>query len=210
MGTLTNGAFGHLNGRVGNLISYTLKGKNVMRTVGYSSKSPSLAKLANYQKMTVVNAFLKPLLPFINLGFSFAVEGTDRNQHNEAVSYNKKHAMQGTYPEIHMDYSKAMLSKGELAPAVNPVVLKTQEGLAFSWDFNGNTDWAIWQDRAMLLLYFTDEMQAKYVLSGARRQEARDFIALSTADLQRPMQAYIAFMAYDLQSVSDSVWLGGI
>ncbi|MEJ2882621.1 DUF6266 family protein [Pedobacter sp. GR22-6] len=210
MGILKNGAFGHLNGRVGNLVSYTSKGKNVTRTIGHSDKAPSPAKLANYQKMAVVNAFLKPVLPFINLGFFFAVQGTDRNQHNEAVSYNKKHAMQGSYPDIHMDYSKAMLSMGTLAPAIQPKVTKTEAGIRFNWDFDESTDWGTWQDRAMLLLYFTDEMEAKYVLSGARRREAQDFIALPSRDLQRPMQCYVAFVASDLKNVSDSVWAGGI
>ncbi|WP_169304376.1 DUF6266 family protein [Pedobacter frigoris] len=36
-----------------------------------------------------------------------------RNQHNEAVSYNKRFALQGEYPDIAMDFSKALVSKGE-------------------------------------------------------------------------------------------------
>ncbi|TKC04277.1 DUF6266 family protein [Pedobacter frigoris] len=207
MGTLDNGAFGHLRGKVGNLVSYTLNGKNVVRELGQTAKPPTRPKLANYQKMAVVNAFLKPILPLINLGFAFAVQRTDRNQHNEAVSYNKRFALQGEYPDIEMDYSKALVSKGELPPAQSPAISKLPNGVEFTWQIPADMTYADLYNRAMLLLYFPESKTAIFDLSGARRSELRDFIPLEPAQLTQTIHAYIAFAGDDRLSVSDSVWI---
>jgi hypothetical protein len=214
MGTLDNGPFGHLNGRVGNLVSYTLKGKNVVRVAGKSAKPPTLAKLANYQRMKVVNAFLKPMLAFLNLGFAKAVEDTDRNPYNEAVSFNKKYALQGVYPNINMDYSKALVSKGDLPPAVSPAVNILSNGIEFTWEMQSNISQQCLNNRVMLVVYFPEGLDATGIpkaameLSGTRRHECRDFIVLSAKELAKPFQAYIAFIADDRLNVSDSVWVG--
>lgn len=213
MGTLNNGPFGHLNGRVGNLVSYTLKGKNVVRSAGKSAKPPTLAKLANYQRMKVVNEFLKPMLAFLNPGFAKAVEDTDRNPYNEAVSFNKKYALQGVYPNISMDYGKAMVSKGDLPPAVSPVFHILPDGIEFTWEMQGDIAPQCLNNRAMLVVYFPEGVdvtgipKAAIELSGARRHELRNFMALSAKQLTKPFQAYIAFIADDRWNVSDSVWV---
>ncbi|WP_285060087.1 DUF6266 family protein [Pedobacter ginsengisoli] len=214
MGTLNNGPFGHLNGRVGNLVSYTLKGKNVVRAAGKSTKPPTLARLANYQRMKVVNAFLKPMLAFLNLGFAKAVEDTDRNPYNEAVSFNKKYALQGAYPNINMDYSKAMVSKGDLPPALSPALNVLSNGIEFSWEMQSNIAPQCLNNRVMLVIYFPEGVDATGIpkaameLSGTRRHECRDFMALSAKELAKPFQAYIAFIADDRLNVSNSVWVG--
>ncbi|TKC02935.1 DUF6266 family protein [Pedobacter frigoris] len=207
MGTLDNGAFGHLRGKVGNLVSYTLNGKNVVRELGETTKPPTKPKLANYQKMAVVNAFLKPILPFIKLGFAFAIQGTDHNQHNEAVSYNKRFALQGEYPNIEMDYSKALLSKGNLPPALLPATNKLPNGVEFTWQVPADMTYAELCNRAMLLLYFPESKTALFDLSGARRSERRDFFPLEPEHLAQIIHAYIAFVGDDRLSVSDSTWI---
>jgi len=204
MGSLNNGPFGHLTGRVGNLVGYTLNGKNVVRQVGQITKPPSEPKLANYQKMAVVNAFLKPILPVINLGFALEVQGTVRNQHNEAVSYNKKNALQGEYPNIEMDYSKVLISKGNLPPALAPATNILSDGIEFTWEVPPGMCYSDLDNRAMLLLYYPQNQTAIARLSAARRSELRDFIALTPADLAQQVHAYIAFVADDRMNVSDS------
>jgi hypothetical protein len=64
--------------------------------------------------MKVVNEILKPSIHAIRAGFRLAVAGTDRNEYNEAVSYNKKNALQGVYPNISLDYTKVLMSMGTL------------------------------------------------------------------------------------------------
>ncbi len=209
MGSLNDGPYGGLSGKVGNLVYYNLKGKNVVRKVGYSSKPPTPAKLANYQKMKVVNEFLRPILGFINVGFELAVAGTLKNPHNEALSYNKKFAMQGEYPNISMDYPKALVSMGDLEPAENAAVALHPDGIEFTWYMPADIEWNRKNDRAMLLLYFPDDNSCISVLIGATRAACRDFISLAPAYLTKPVQAYMAFASADRKSMSNSVWVEG-
>lgn len=206
MGSIDNGIFGAFKGKIGNLVSYNLKGKHVVRIIGRSTKPPTEGQLAEYQKMTVVNAFLKPILGFINSGFSFAVEGSTKNPYNEALSYNKKNALQGQYPDITLDYTKAMVSTGLLEPPFFPTVNLIANGIEFTWQVSSNVDWGIKNDRAMLLVFFPQKNEAIYILSGARRADGRDVIPLNPDQLNQSMACYISFMADDRKSVSNSVW----
>lgn len=212
MGKLEGGAFGHVSGKIGNLVSYTLNGRNIVRKIGRQTKPRTNAQLAVWQKLKLVNHFLNPIIGFINVGFSFAAEETGKHPHNEALSYNNKNAITGEYPNLSIDYSKAMVSMGLLPPAVNPVVNKMENGVEFTWEVDANMDWNLKNDRAMLLLYFPrpDEADAIYFLSGAKRSEGRDFIELPPAKINADMQCYIAFYPDDKQSVSNSVWAGAL
>lgn len=208
MGKLEGGAFGHVSGKIGNLVSYTLNGKNIVRKIGRQTKPRTDAQLAVWQKLKLVNQFLNPVLGYINVGFSFAAEEKGRHAHNEALSYNNKNAITGEYPNLSIDYSKAMVSIGTLTPALNPLVNRLENGVEFKWDVSDNMDWNLKNDRTMLLLYFPQSADAIYFLSGAKRSEGRDFISLAPVNLNAEMQCYIAFYADDKQSASNSVWAG--
>lgn len=62
------------------------------------------------------------------------VEGTDKSAHNEALSYNKLHAINGEFHEQTFDYTKALVSAGTLEPALNPTFSKKQKPV---WCFLG-------------------------------------------------------------------------
>lgn len=178
MGKLDNGAYGHVSGKIGNLVSYTLNGTNVIRKIGRSAKPPTNAQRAVQQKLRLVNEFLNPIFGFIKVGFSFAAEEIKKYPHNVALSYNIKNAITGEYPNLSIDYSKAMLSMGTLTPAINPVASKLENGVKFTWEVSNDMAWKSKNDTAMLLLYFPDSSNAIYFLSGAKRAEGRDFIEL--------------------------------
>jgi hypothetical protein len=57
MGKLKNGAFGHLTGRIGNLICYTLNGQNITREIGTITKAPTEKKLATYDRTMLLLYF---------------------------------------------------------------------------------------------------------------------------------------------------------
>ncbi|WP_157262405.1 DUF6266 family protein [Pedobacter sp. PACM 27299] len=79
--------------------------------------------------MSVTKGLLKPMADFINVSFKLEAEGTVKNPHNLATSYNKKHALTGQYPDIKVDYSKVILSKGSLEMAQDLKLSKGRKGL---------------------------------------------------------------------------------
>src|SRR5688572_11454417 len=118
MGKLDNGAYGHVSGKIGNLVSYTLNGTNVIRKIGRSTKPPTNAQRAVQQKLKTVHKFQKPIFEFNKEGLSLAAKDTKKYPHNMALSYNIQNAMTGEYPNLSGDYSKAIVSMGTLSPAI--------------------------------------------------------------------------------------------
>lgn len=207
MGKLVGGPFGMLHGRVGNLVAYVLNGENIMRKIGKSSKPLTPARRANCEKMTVVNGFLQPALPFIQLGFRFETAGTNRNAYNEAVSYNKMNALQGAYPDISIDYSKVLLSKGELPAAKQVQIEKTEHGIAFTWDTSDISSQRR-HDRTMLLVSFPELGLVSYHPSGSKRIEGKDLLYFDQGYKEEHMEVYISFVNAEGTQVSDSVYAG--
>jgi hypothetical protein len=62
----------------------------------------------------------------------------------------------------------------------------------------------------MMMAYFPEEESAFYQTSGARRIAGQDLLPLPASVLDKRMELYIAFVADDRLSVSDSVYLGRI
>jgi len=212
MGKLINGIFGGFQGRIGNLVGYTLKGKYIVRKIGRSTKPLTPGRKSNCQKMTVVNEILSPSLAVIRAGFRLAVAGTDKNEYNEAVSYNKKNAIQGEYPNISLDYTKVLVSMGDLPVAVNPVINQTAKAdeIEFNWEVAADLPIQRYNDRAMLMVYFPELKLTFYHLSGSKRVEGKDILRIDSDYAGERMEAYISFVKDDGQRVSNSVYAGSL
>ncbi|MCX2452563.1 DUF6266 family protein [Pedobacter sp. PLR] len=210
MGTFQNGLFGGFKGRIGNLVGYELNGKNVIRTIGHSNKPLSPARKINCDRMTIVNHFLRPIKTFIKSGFRLKVVGTDRNFYNEAVSYNKKHAVSGEFPNAQLDYPKVMLSMGTLLKAEKPQIQLIGTEIEFSWEVPADLPWRNRTDRAMVLLYWPDQHQHTHCLSGSHRMDGKHRIQIAPDLANQRVEAYISFISDDATEISDSVYAGSI
>ncbi|MCX2453861.1 DUF6266 family protein, partial [Pedobacter sp. PLR] len=161
-------------------------------------------------RMTIVNNFLRPIQSFIKPGFRLKVVGTDRNYYNEAVSYNKKHAISGEFPNAQLDYPKAMLSMGTLLKVEKPQIQLIGTAIEFSWGVPADLPWRNLNDRAMVLLYWPDQHQHTHCLSGSHRKDGKHSIQISPDLANQRVEAYISFINDDASEISDSVYAGSI
>ena len=210
MGKLINGIFGGFHGRIGNLVGYTLKGKYIIRKIGRSTKPLTPGRKANCQKMTIVNEILSPSLDVIRAGFRLAVAGTDKNEYNEAVSYNKKNAIQGTYPNISLDYTRVLMSMGTLPVAIHPTISQTDDKVTFNWEVTEDQKYQYANDRAMLVVYFPDLKVSRCDLIGSRRIEGVHTLNIDPGYVNERMEAYISFVKDNGREVSDSAYAGAL
>jgi hypothetical protein len=210
MAILKNGIAGHYSGKMGNLVFYTLNGKQVSRTIGKITKAPTERQLKNRMEMKVVNQFLKFITEFINVGFQLKAKGTVKTPYNLAVSYNKVNAVKGLYPDMEMDYERVQLTAGNLPGAMEPAVLPTAAGLAFTWLCPDNMNWAAPADQVMLLVYFPRLAEAVYVLYGTKRAECQTVLHLRPELLGEYMEVYISFISNDRKRIAGSTYLGSI
>ena len=208
MGIMKNGPHGPVYGKVGNLVTYRVLNRDVVRMVGKINKAPSVKQLACRQQLAVVIQFLKPIVEFINLGFMVEAAKVERYAHNMAVSYNKRHGLMGEYPDVSVDYRKVLVAKGSLPMAVDAAVSTVPDGLRFSWATGSWMDFTERRHHAMLMAYFPDLGKAVYSLNGAARYEGTDVLYLPDDLKGAYMETYLSFTAVGSNEVADSVYLG--
>ncbi|MBB5436909.1 hypothetical protein HDC92_000573 [Pedobacter sp. AK017] len=208
MGTLRNGIAGNYRGKIGNLIFYEVKGRQVVRTVGKSTVPPTPAQLQNRNEMEAVVSFLRPLKELISIGFNIKAKGTSCTPYNMAVSYNKIHAVKGAYPNVTVAYEKVLVTEGKIREADDPMVELKPEGLRFSWFCPAHLEWPRPNDQVILLAYFPKLEKAEYLLYGPSRMSGVANLPLSPDLLNAYMEVYISFIALDRKQIANSCYLG--
>ncbi|ALL04528.1 hypothetical protein AQ505_02875 [Pedobacter sp. PACM 27299] len=203
------GPFGRPSGKIGNVVFYELNGQIVGRGIGKAGK-PSKKQLANRQAMSATMDFLKPMTDFINVSFKSEAEGSLKNPHNLATSYNKKNALTGEYPNIRVDYTKAILSKGQLESANQLKISKGENGLHLSWDSsvaeNGEND-----DLLMVMISHPGRKRASSYLNAARRVEGICYLPLAKDwMMEEQMEIYVCFKSANGKLISDSTYVGNL
>lgn len=132
------------------------------------------------------------------------------NTYNKAISYNKINAMQGKFPNIKLNYNKALVSMGNLPIAINAKVRKTANGVEFTWENEEGLPVNCKNDQVMLLISLPDEKDSVVKLSTAFRSAGKDSIKLYKKHLNQRIEAFIAFRSDDRKSISNSVYCGSL
>ena len=210
MGKLTNGAFGPLTGKVGNMVSYMLNGQNITRMNGKSKKPFTIPQKNNLLQMKVINKVLQDMRGFLRAGFGPACKDTVCNFQNLAVKHNKPQALTGYYPEVAVDFSKLLVSYGNVPQPVDAKAELVPEGLKFTWDVTNQSFSPSSIDQVMMLAYFPERGTMAFNTSGAKRDTGFDLLPLNALQKNYIMEVYIAFRADDRNDVSESLYLGRI
>ena len=209
MAILKNGIFGAANGKIANVVTYTLKGQEIVKSIGINKKAPTEKQLNNKLQMKVIMDFFDGMDTLLQTGFNPKAKGTTKNFHNLAIFYNKPNALKGFYPEVQVDYSKIIISAGDLPQPVNPTVESIEAGLKFSWETQDIT-WPYNQDQVMLLAYAPARKEHVFISSGARRMEGKAILEIIPGMRNQVLEVYISFVSDDRQSVADSLYLGQV
>lgn len=209
MGRLKKGIFGAVVGKIGNVVTYELNGQNVIRTIGENKTPPTAKQLNNKLQMKLIMGFFEGMDVLIETGFNPKAHGTSMNFHNMAIYHNKPNALKGFYPDTAIDFSKIIISIGDLPQPVNPLVIRVETGLKFSWDVEGLT-WPGNTDQVMLLAYAPAIEKYQFINSGARRAEGQAVLELNEEMISQLLEVYISFVSDDRKSVADSLYLGQV
>lgn len=210
MGKAKNGIFGPINGKVANVVFYTSKGIDIIRSIGDRGIfKPTAALQANNNNFGIMVKFLKKVKPFIKEGFRQKAAGTVYSYHNLAASYNLKNAMHNNAGKPEILFDKLLLSSGNCLNANSPAIELLPEGLEFKWDV-ADLPYPASQDRAMMLVYFPEIDECVMNTDAAKRIEGRDILPLQPAYCSQHMEVYLAFKASGHDDVSTSQYLGRI
>lgn len=207
MGFITEITLGKPNGKIGDLVFYTLNGKSVCRRIGKKGPQSPL-QLANCQRMAVTMKLLSPMVKFINFGYGIQAKGTDKNAHNLATAYHKKYALKGVYPNIKVDYSKVIISQGERSQITDVELKIVETGLQFNWDPKNKYKSEEYDDQVMIMVCYPKSKKADQYLNAARRSDGAHFIKMDPDALLEPIAVYMSLKSADGSQISDSMYLG--
>jgi hypothetical protein len=210
MGKAKNGLYGPITGKVSNLVWFRRYGQDYVRTKGVRTAPLSTLQKANCSDMSVLMNFFKNIKPFLKTGFANQGIGTTLNYHNIATAYNKTHAIHLIDGKVEIDFAQVLLSAGRVSEPEDAAVLLSDKGLEFTWNYDETRDWESRKDQAMLMAYFPESNEARYMTSSARRADGKDLLALHASYLNTRMEVYLAFITDDRTDVSMSVYLGRI
>lgn len=210
MATFKQGINGGFTGKVGSVIGYQLRGQWVMKALPKSN--PKKKKATAQQKacrsaFSKMQHFLQPLIPFIRVGFNLESILRMMTAHNAAKSYNMLHALDA-HGDI--DCAKVCLTFGNLLGAENPMVLKDDMGLHFSWGNNAGDKWIRETDQVMVMVYNVKNQQVYFKLSGARRSDQRESIEIPALEKGNELHTWISFISDDRRQIAMSSYTGAV
>ena len=170
MGKIGRGILGGVSGKVANIVGARWKGIDYIRAKPQSVANPRTQLQVNQRtKFALVLRFLQPNLNFIKIGYkNFSVK---KSQFNSAMSYILNNAIVGDYPNYLIDYAAALLSRGNLATALNPSFGLNPGEVKFVWEDNSAVGNALATDKVMVLVYNTLKGESVYITEGATRAD---------------------------------------
>jgi len=210
MAIIPQGITGPFIGKVGAVVGYVSRGKAIMRGRPDISKSrkPSLLQRQQHAKFSLINKFLGPIIPFLNE--TKKTVDIDLTGYNKAFSYNVKNAIAGTFPDLIIDYSMVLLSRGDLPNVRSAEAELLSPGqITCKWTDNSGTGLTRPDDKAFLAVYCPEINQWIYELNLTPRSAGSHIfnVALFSG---RTVQIYLGFLSSDEKEVSDSLYVGGL
>ena len=210
MGTIKNGITGGFSGKVGNVIGSNWKGIDYMRSRATSVSQPNTpAQLDQRARFGTVGKFLRPLIPFLRIGFKN--QAVKMSAFNAALAYNLKNAISGVYPAYAIDYANALISEGYLPEALNPTAVSAVAGkIAFTWEDNSTDAEALAADKVILVVYNPVKKRAVNVVGGNTRSSGTQTITLPASFSGDEVQCFIGFQTANQSVLSNSQFVIGL
>ena len=205
MARLKNGLIGGVTGKIGNVIISSRYGKEYVKSAPDKVKNPKTKEQVKQRsKFSVTMAFLKTMTTFIRVGFQNASEDR-RTPTNAASSYIMKNAFTNDAGNLELDYSKVLVSMGDLDTSEIINSEFKDRGFTVYWDkgFKGN---AKDNDQAMLLAHNSNLGESIYDIGVGKRSHGSAKIVLPNNWNNHDIHIYLAFRSADGMKVSNSVY----
>lgn len=198
------------SGKHGNTIfSQQKDGTTIARQVPVASQKPPTVKtLSTLGDTAICSGFLNPIKEFAQVGYELQCKIEKRNYYNSISSYVRLNAFTSVYPNRRIDFSKVLVTKGQMQLPEDATVTLTEFGLAFTWNTETEAKGIHYSDQVMMLAYFPELEKAKYMTAGAQRHQGKDLLVLNGIPHGHIAEIYISFISDNRKSISDSVYLG--
>lgn len=207
MGIISKGILGGFSGTVGTVIGGSWKGIEYMRSQPSARKTNfTQPQLEQQAKFALTVKFLQPVTGLLSVSFrDYAVK---MSGFNNAMRYTLDNAITGSYPSYTVNYSMALVSRGDLPNALAPVASATVAGqVNFAWTDNTGMGKAAATDKAILVMYCPARQQSIYTLAGPDRSIGTAVLPVSGFSGEQ-VQTYLGFISEDGRRIASSIFTG--
>src|SRR5690606_3357503 len=117
----------------------------------------------------------------------------------------------GQTPNLEIDYSMVLLSRGDLVGAKSVLVSSTTSGqLDIAWQDNSGQAKAKPEDRLIVAVFLPALVQATYLIGGAERQDESFAYDLPADFSGETAEVYISWVSADMKEVATSAYAGSV
>ena len=206
MASFKDSFFSKLSGKVGNVNTYILNGKQVVRANPIPNDPKTPKQLAHRMKFALVNKGLSPLNRSIKLGHR-----GDTNAYRSLVGKAYREAIVGEYPNFALDYSKIKIAEGKLQlPAEIKLELDDENrAVNFTWEAKIATSQnpAKANDQINIVAFNAKENIVDSFSGVAIRSDGKASITLPRGWNLEDTHFWVYFSSFSLQMNSGSVYV---
>jgi hypothetical protein len=207
MGTIKKGILGAFSGKVGNVVGASWKGIAYMRSLPASVKNPrSLGQRMQRSKFSIALQLIQPITALVRLGWK--LYANSQSAFNAAMSYAVFNAITGDYPDYETDFSKLLISRGNMAGALNAAAVEETGVIKITWDDNSGNGFAEATDIALIAVLNPVKGEAISITNGATRSAGAHDVTCPNDWDDDKVHVYLGFISENGKEVANSVYLG--
>jgi hypothetical protein len=210
MARFGKGILDSFSGTVGPVVGSSWKGIDYMRSKPKKRKG----KRKGTEKQTEHRKRFAFGIKFLNtmkdlFDVSFKRYGNEMTSTNNALSHFLSTAVTGVSPNLQIDYTQVLVSKGSLPTAKTPAVTAGAGKLTFTWADNSGTGKGKDTDKALLVAFCEELDQCLFVLGPATRNTLS--ATLDVAEFSgKEVQTWLAFIAADDKDAAPGLYTGTV
>lgn len=211
MGKYNQGILGAFSGKIGTVVGSSWRGIKYMRSLAAKrgNANASEKQLEQQARFTLITTFLKPVKPLLEIGFkNYAIGKTG---YNSAHSYNLKNALSGITPNLEIDYSMVVVSRGDLPAAKDVSAASVTAGkLDLAWVDNTGKGKAKANDQLIVVVFCPALADAVYSIGDATRDLQTFVYDLPEEFSGETTEVYLGWISEDGKEVAGSKYAGSI
>lgn len=209
MGTYNKGILGAFSGKVGPVVGASWRGKEVMRSLPKkSNRVATVLQQRQRQKFTMVNDFLRGVQPVVKR--YYGGDSGIKTRSNQAMSYLMREALVFTDPDFEWNYSKVLISRGDLTGIDEATITVAAGQINVMWTDNSDQGEARADDRLVLVVYAPESKAVVYSLAAGARTDAAAALAMPSYLAGAEVHVWATFVAADEKLFATSLYLGSI
>jgi hypothetical protein len=206
MAKIKNGILGPLSGKLGPVIGGTWKTISFVKAVSKGAKRKRTpGQIATQEKMKFINKFLLPFHAYITVGMKNEAES--QTEISAAFKANYHETILGTHPNLSVDHSKFIFSKGTLPMVTNMVAVLVDDTIQFTWE-SPNDPKSKFNDQLMIVLYASELKRANGFIGGVNRCANECAVKLNNAFVGKAIDVYASITSLDRKRIANNVYLG--